>query len=161
MTGRCQRVRVGSEIFSTEHLHAGVPHGAILSPLVFILYINDIVESADAQFNLFADDTSVYVTAKSPTALQQKLQGVIDRMACWFQQWAISINPTKSAVMVLTPEHHMPLLDIQLNGQALPQVSTHKYLGIVINRKLTWSDPVNFIRCKVPKKLGLLRHICR
>ena len=37
LTGRCQRVRVGSAISSTEHLHAGVPQGAILIPLFFIL----------------------------------------------------------------------------------------------------------------------------
>ena len=77
LTGRRQRVRVGNQISGVEELHAGVPQGAILSPLYFSIYINDIVNSADADFNLFADDTSVNVTAKSPEVLQQKLQNVL------------------------------------------------------------------------------------
>ena len=57
-------------ISSVERLSAGVPQGAILSPLFFSVYINDILESADAEFNLFADDTSVYNADRSPASLQ-------------------------------------------------------------------------------------------
>ena len=64
LTNRCQRVRVGSHVSSPEFLRAGVPQGAILSPLFFNIYINDIVECTNAEVNLFADDTSVYVTEK-------------------------------------------------------------------------------------------------
>ena len=73
-------------ISSAERLSAGVPQGAILSPLLFSVYINDIVESADAEFNLFADDTSVYITDRSPASLQLRLQGVLDKLACWFKR---------------------------------------------------------------------------
>ena len=161
LTGRRQHVRVGSAISSAEHLHAGVPQGAILSPLFFSIYINDIVKSADAEFNLFADDTSVYITAKSAATLQERLQGVLDKVTCWLRQWGISINPTKSALMVFTRKRDLPLLDIKLDGNVLAQASTHKHLGLVLNRKLTWSDHINFIRGKAAKKLGLLRRIRR
>ena len=161
LNGRCQRVRVGSAISSAEHLHAGVPQGAILSPLFFSLYINDIVKSAYAEFNLFADDTSVYITAKSAATLQERLQGVLDKVTCWLRQWGISINPTKSALVAFTRKRDLPLLDIKLDGNVLAQSSTHKHLGLVLNRKLTWSDHINFIRGKAAKKLGLLRRIRR
>ena len=64
LSGRSQRVRVGSQVSSLQPLLAGVPQGAILSPLFFSIYINDVVQCADAEFNLFADDTSVYVCDK-------------------------------------------------------------------------------------------------
>ena len=160
LTGRCQRVRVGSAISSTEHLHAGVPQGAISSPLFFSLYTNDIVESADAQFNVCRRHVGVryrkvshYTTAE--IARSNRQDGMLVSAVGYFHQ------PSKSAVMVLTRQRHMRHLVIQLNGQALPQVSTHKRLGIVLNRKLTWSDHVNFIRRKAAKKLGLLSHIRR
>ena len=80
LTGRRQRVRVGNQISGVEEIHDGVPQGTILSPLFFSIYINDIVNSADVDFNLFADDSSVYVAAKFPEVLQQKLQDVLDKL---------------------------------------------------------------------------------
>ena len=70
LTGRYQRVRVGNALSPPEPLRAGVPQGAILSPLLFSLYVNDIVSCVDSEVNLFAHDTSVYVTDKSSTNLQ-------------------------------------------------------------------------------------------
>ena len=41
LQNRCQRTMVGQSVFSVEYLHAGVPQGAILSPLLCSLYMND------------------------------------------------------------------------------------------------------------------------
>ena len=85
-----------------------MPQGAILSPLFFSIYTNDIVNGADADFNLFADETSVYVTAKSIEVLQQKLQNVLDKLCSWFKPWAISVNHSKSAALVLSKKRNLP-----------------------------------------------------
>ena len=74
LVGRRQRTAVGGHLSSAAPLHAGMPQGAVLSPMLFSLYMNGIVQSTDADVNLFADDTSVYVTDKSSIRLQAKLQ---------------------------------------------------------------------------------------
>ena len=145
LSGRCQRVSVGGCMSAVEPLQAGVPQGAILSPLFFSLYINDVVTSAEGEFNLFADDTSVYVLEKSPSALQIKLQGVLNSLSVWFKSWAVTINPKKSALMVLSRNRNVPLLSVDLDGQPISQVSSHKYLGLVFNQKLSWSDHTDYV----------------
>ena len=81
LLGRSQRTAVGRSLSPVADLYAGVPQGAILSPLLFSLYMNDVVEATGDDVNLFADDTSVCVTDVSATGLQLKLQKVVDDLA--------------------------------------------------------------------------------
>ena len=159
--GRRQRVCVGNQLSDVQLLRAGVPQGAILSPLFFSLYINDIVKSAEAEFNLFADDTSLYVTAKSPAALQHRLQSVLNKVSSWFRAWAVSVNFKKSAVMIITGKRATPVVDVHLGDSIITQTSSHKHLGVVINSKLSWNDHVTYVLGKVSRKLGLLCRLRR
>ena len=59
---RKQRVCVGSSHSNWGHIQSGVPQGSVLGPLLFIVYINDIVENIKSSIKLFADDTSLFVT---------------------------------------------------------------------------------------------------
>ena len=135
--------------------------GAILSPLFFSLYINDVVESADANFNLFADDTSVYLTDESPAALQSRLQALLDKLSLWFKSWAVTVNNAKSAVMLISRRRNLPALNVQLDGTAIPQVVTHKHLGLMFNNRLCWNSHTDYVRKKAAKKIGFLRRIRR
>ena len=164
LTGRYQRVRVGNALSSPEPLHAGVPQGAILSPLLFSLYVNDIVTSAgsDGEVNLFADDTSIYITEKSYVNLQHRLQILLDRLSSWFRTWAITVNPVKSALLVLTSRRAVPAINVTLEGVPIKQVKTHKHLGVTFNSRLSWTDHVDISIKKASCKIGLLRRIrCR
>ena len=103
LTGRGQRVVVGSAVSEIASLKAVVPQGAILSPLLFLAYMNEIVDATSASTNLFADDTSIFVADKSSTALQSRLQVVVSDLEVWFDKWALTVNTLKSALMVFTP----------------------------------------------------------
>ena len=161
LVGRCQRTTVGRHLSSLASLHAGVPQGAVLSPLLFSLYINDIVHCTEANVNLFADDTSVYVTDKSPKGLQAKLQSVVNRLASWFDSWALTVNHQKSALMVLTTRRAVPSLDVSFSTQAIRQVTTHKNMGLTLDCHLSWSGHVSAIVTKASRKIGLLRRLRR
>jgi len=159
LIGRQQRVRVGDHLSAAEPLRAGVPQGAILSPLLFSVFINDIVECTNAEVNLFADDTSVYIMEKSGIVLQNKLQEAVNMLASWFKTWAITVNHVKSAAMVISKKRNPIKVDIHIDGTPIPQKNSHKHLGLVLNHKLSWSDHIEHIRSKAAKKVGLLRRI--
>ena len=76
-------------------LSAGVPQGAILSSLLFILYTNDLPAATVGNVNMFADDTSAFVTSKDPIELQVRLQNVSSQISDWFRKWLMTVN-TKS-----------------------------------------------------------------
>ena len=68
---RKQRV-VYLKLNQTEYIKAGVPQGSVLGPLLFFIYINDIVNEIHSNVHLFADETILYITVNDP--LQKLLQ---------------------------------------------------------------------------------------
>ena len=95
LSHRRQQTKVDGAVLGFTSLHAGVPQGAILSPLLFLIYLNDIPESPDFSVNLFADDTSAFVTGP-PSTLNSRLQSVVIRLSAWFQKWLLCVNPVRS-----------------------------------------------------------------
>ena len=130
---RRQRTVVGRHLSAVAPLHAGVPQGAVLSPLLFALYMNDIVCCTEADINLFADDTSVFAADMSVKGLQLKLQVIVDQLSAWFSSWALTVNSKKSALMLFTTKRSIPSLDVSFNATPITEVTTHKHLGLTLD----------------------------
>ena len=93
---RRQRTIIGQSVSALEYLHARVPQGAIFSPLLFTLYMNDITASTCGDVNLFADDTSAFAVSDSVQNLLLSLQSVANDLSSWFKSWALTINVEKN-----------------------------------------------------------------
>ena len=61
LSNRRQQVVINGETSDTKSINAGVPRGSILGPMLFLIYINDIVNNISCNIKLFADDTSLYL----------------------------------------------------------------------------------------------------
>ena len=76
-----------------NYVRAGVPQGLILGPLLFLLYINDIVKHIGSNIRLFADDTSVYIIVDDPV-----LNLDLDKITKWAKEWLVKFNAKKLKV---------------------------------------------------------------
>ena len=90
LSGRNQATLVSGSVSPYAALHAGIPQGAILSQLLFSVFMNDI--PFGGRTNLFADDTSSYVIDTSPHTVCHKLQLRTDALCSWFNTWLLSVN---------------------------------------------------------------------
>ena len=93
---RSQRTVVDGNLSAPAILHAGVTQGAILSPLLVSIYMNDI--PAKHSTNLFADDTSSFVVDRSESGLLIKLQERTDLLCDWFAKWLLTVNAPSMTV---------------------------------------------------------------
>jgi hypothetical protein len=160
--GRKQYVQNGNATSSVLTVKTGVPQGSILGPLLFLVYINDIVTVSDvASLIMFADDTNLFFSGTDLTPLCTSINQELDKISGWFKSNKLSLNVSKTNYILfsskaLSKEYNSL---IKINGVKVNRVSSTRFLGVIINETLTWSDHVSAIRQKVSKNVGIIKHI--
>lgn len=156
---RRQRVVVNGSVSEWSRVTSDVPQGTVLGPILFNLFINDIVEvvSPGTEIRLFADDCICYRKVSSIVD-REILQLDIDRLAVWADTWLMDFSPSKCKTMRVSTKtrNNIPYL-YHLKGAALDSVKEVKYLGITITHNLRWNKHVADVTRKANQILGLLR----
>jgi hypothetical protein len=138
---------VQSEVRS---LTCGVPQGSVLGPLLFIVYINDLVEDIECDSFLFADDASILRrlhgdSIAATTSINRDLV-IIDN---WCKKWLFKINVAKTKGMLFSRKRQpSPELPLYLNNVVIQNVSSHKQLGMVLSSTLDWTEHISEICTK-------------
>ena len=160
---------------------AGVPQGAVLSPLLYAVFINDSHEQASATvalkhsagYLLYADDMALAPnTQLNVTERHAQLQEALTALGDWARKWGVRFSATKSGVMwffqggtakhTLTTARALPPLSIQhADGPAihLPFVEAYQYLGVWLNAKLTSHTHFRHVLEKCTPMSALLRRV--
>ena len=164
LTNRMQCTEIGDTQSELELIKCGVPQGSVLGPLLFLIYINDIVNSSKLfKFTLFADDTSLYYSCKNTNNLELTINTELSRISDWLSANKLSLNVGKSKLLYYTNKNRNCLKDIvvKINNEILKEVDSAKYLGVLMDNKLNWNMHVNNIKLRISKGisiLSLIRH---
>ena len=160
LSGRHQYVQLNEVKSDLLHVNCGVPQGSILGPLLFIIYINDIVNISNIlQMILFADDTNLFLSGPNVNDICTRLNAELCKLSRWFKLNKLSLNIKKTNFIVFRPKNKIiaNVPKIQIDSNSLDMVESSKFLGIIINSRLDWSDHIGFIKNKVCKTIGILK----
>ena len=86
LDNRKQRVAVEGNLSDILGVNAGIPQGSILGPLLFFIYINDIVDEIGSCIRLFADDTSLYMIVEDPSSVADLMNTDLSKIHSWANQ---------------------------------------------------------------------------
>ena len=135
---------------------SGVPQGSVLGPVLFLLYINDINGNIKSPIRLFADDSIIYRKISSKND-HEILQTDLSQLQTWSDKWQMEFNVSKCVHLPITNKTKPSTHKYSLSGQPLSTVSSHSYLGVKLDSKLTWTNHVTDITSKSSKCLGMIK----
>lgn len=160
LSNRYQRVVIPGGQSEWQQINAGVPQGSILGPLLFILYINDIVHEIHSDIRLFADDTSLYIIVDFPESAAQILNLDLERISNWAGRWLVSFNPQKTETLLFTRKiNRINHPTLYFNDVPIQEVSTHKHLGLYFSQRCDWQTHIDYIVGKAWCRMNLLRQL--
>jgi len=100
LIGRTQRVSIGGNVGDWQSVLSGVIQGSVLGPLLFVIYINDLMEGLQSAVFHYADDTTILSVHPPNRPFDESiLQIDLDRVATWSTQWRIPLNLDKCSIM--------------------------------------------------------------
>ena len=159
LTDRKQQVVVNGCKSAILDVISGVPQGSVLGPLLFIIYINSMVEKAGStELFLYADDLKIYNEIKSVEDAEL-LQQDLDRLYDWTRYSLLRFHPDKCVTMRIMSKTKK--LDVKeynnMDETKLKTVYREEGLGIIFDNKLSFEEHINSKVKKANSLAGMLR----
>jgi len=163
LTNRTIQVRLGNKLSEKLPLENGTPQGSAISPLLFLLMINDFPDpQKGAKTSIFADDSAVWKSGVNLKHILGDIQENFADIQIWCNNWGFKISESKT-IGVLFTKKNIQIKDIPpiitMNGIPIKFEKEVKFLGLIFDHKLTWDAHINYIVTKCKTRLNLLRSL--
>ena len=129
------------------------------------MYINDLTADLKRNVKLFADDTSLFTVVEDSNTAANDMNYDLMSIRHWAHDWKMSFNPDpqKQAVELIFSRKRIEIDHpvITFNNIPVRKVSEHKYLGIILDSKLSFSAHIKSAISKTRKGIGLLKYLSK
>ena len=161
LTNRKLMTTVNDITSNTRPLSVGVPQGSILGPVLFTLYINDIVTVLKhSEICLFADDTVIYYAHKDIEWSSQAIQYDLQNIVSWMDTNKLTINTMKTQYMIISGHHKKyDDIDLQIKNSPIIRTKAYKYLGVKIDQHLNYSQQINSLAGTLKNKIRTITRV--
>ena len=133
---------------------SGVPQGAVLGPILFLIYINDLEDGVTGKILKFAEDTKLFTKTKE-IGDKQNLQDDIDKLVKWSEKWQMLFNFGKCKCLHIGPGNTS--MTYQMGGTSLSITVKEKDLGVTMNANMKVSEQCRIAASKGNQVLGMIR----
>ena len=158
LDGRSIKVKVQNQCSDKVFLNAGTPQGSVLSPLLFLIYVNDLpIHPANkVEASQFADDLGLWTSHNNEKAIERRLQSTLSDLELWCSMWRIKLNAGKTQLIIFNRRKSPPNIKLTLFNQEIEQFDKVTLLGMILDKRLTLKEHFDAIRKKANSRINLL-----
>ena len=149
---RRQRVMVNGVCSESTNVTSGIPHGSVLGPILFTIFINDLPISISSHDTIFADDTKIYNTTDNTTVLQDDLQKLYE----WSNTWLLPFNNDKCCILHVAKHNNM--YNYCVNNYRINVDCFIKELDVTLHDDLKFDEHIKKMVSNANNKLGIIRN---
>ena len=150
---------------SLVHLEAGTPQGSPLSPILYIIYVNDFPEAIqqDSSLSQFADDTAMWAVEFTKEKSIKKLQRSLNYLEGWCRRWRVKLNGEKSQLLFITRtrkkdnENHC----LHLFNDIIRPSDSAKFLGVEIDTTMSFKKHFESVEARATKRVNVLKVLAK
>jgi len=131
----------------------------LIFPALFSLYVNDMPSpSHHVELALYAGDTAIIATSRKPTLLVSCLESYLNDLQRWLSKWRIVINVSKSTTIIFAcaGRRFIQPRPVTLFREPIEWVDTTRYVGVTLDKGLTWSPHIDQVRKKTAQRMSIL-----
>ena len=125
-------------------------------PLLFLVYINDIIDNIDSEIRLFADDTCLYIIVETPSLAAHNLNHDLESIHAWSMSWLVAFNPVKIESMVFSRKRNKPIHPTLYLDNVQVTTVQHKNLGFILSNVARWAAHISADINKACRRIGVL-----
>ena len=139
----------------------GLPQGSVLAPLLFNIYTNDQPSSPDTRRFIYADDLCIATQATSFAVIEQRLTSALETIGTYYERWSLNANPSKTQVCAFHLRNREASRELKVTwyGKELEYHRNPVYLGVTLDRALTFSAHINKLRGKIGTRNNLIKKL--
>ena len=162
LSDRTQRVYIGSEVSSIIPVPSSVPQGTVLGPILFIIFIDDIVDCVPhSNIKLFADDVKLYRRIVDVDLDTVSLQFDLDSIVDWSKKWQLRLSETKCQTLNISNRKNNVQSSYTIENHQLESVSSIRDLGYTVSNNLKFSTHCRLISSKALRTSALIFRVFR
>ena len=142
-------------------LREGVPQGGVLSPTLFLVYINDILTTLSKRVSntLHADDLAIWNASEHTTTATYRIQEAISDISKWTLDWGLEINTSKTNSTLFSLFTSKEQIKRRLKGEIVPQTDNPTFFGVKLDTRLIWKPQIEKMERSSLQKLALMRKL--